>query len=133
MMSLDFAVMDAETVGERLKAARARAQMTQDQVAQRVGVSRSVISQWETGLIQNIAAAHLAGCAKVLRVSLDWLLSGIDSEVCESEAPRYGADNAEELLRAWQMLTASQRAHYLDEILRAAAHNRDLLEELRDR
>jgi len=133
MMTLDFAVMDAETVGERLKAARVRAQMTQEQVAHRVGVSRGVISQWETGLIEKIAAAHLAGCAKVLRVSLDWLLSGIDGEVEETEPPCYGADNAEELLHAWQMLTASQRAHYLEEILRAAAHNRDLLEELRER
>jgi len=133
MMTLDFAVMDAETVGERLKTALRRANLTQEQVARRVGVSRSVISHWETGLIENIAAAHLAGCAKALHVSLDWLLSGIDHDVQETKAPRYVADNLGDLMEAWQMLTPSQQEQYLKEILRAAAHNRDLLEELRAR
>lgn len=43
--------MGGKTVGEIIRKARKSAGMTQDEVAEKLGISRSVIAKYETGVI----------------------------------------------------------------------------------
>ena len=128
MVAVNFNVMDARTLGDRLRQARDNRGLTQDQLASRIGVSRSLISQWENGIVQEIGASHLYQASRALRVSLDWLLEGGSSGVAEPSADYHAIPPA--LVDAWQALTASQQTTLLVEIERLAAHNRALLAEL---
>lgn len=78
MAALEFSLMDASTLGQRLRLARENARLTQEQLGDRVGVTHGAVSQWETGAVSRISATNLRRTASVLRVSLDWLLSGED-------------------------------------------------------
>ena len=40
----------AETLGQRLTTLRKAAKLTQEEVAEKLGVTQSAVSQWETGL-----------------------------------------------------------------------------------
>jgi transcriptional regulator with XRE-family HTH domain len=61
------------SVGGRIAYARAAKGLTMDQLAGKVGVSKSAISQWERGRIETMKAHHLLNLAKVLEVSPTWL------------------------------------------------------------
>lgn len=85
---------DADTVdtfsksfGSRVKEAREAAGLTQTQLADRLGMTRSSVANIEAGR-QKPAVATAARCADVLRCDPGWLLSGDDAEV-----RRRGLDN----------------------------------------
>lgn len=62
-------------MGERIRQARQTAGMTQVELAQAVGVSRSAIAQWETDRSGQVGV-NLARLAVVLSVSPTYLLNG---------------------------------------------------------
>src|SRR5579875_2755554 len=64
-----------EGVALRIREARRALGFTQDELARRVGVSRSAIAQWETDRTGQIRA-NLARVAAVLGVSIGYLLTG---------------------------------------------------------
>lgn len=127
MPVLEFTVMETESLGARIRSARKNAGLTQDRLARRIGVSHSLVSQWETGLVQAVSAQHLAAAARVLGVSLDWLLG--ESDNGRQSPPD---DAFADLIEAWEKLTTRQRARFLEQIEEAAAHNVELLRELSD-
>ena len=61
------------TFGEKLKEARKNAALSQEQLAEKLSVSRSAIAKWETdkGLPD---VNNLKAMAKLLNVSMDYLL-----------------------------------------------------------
>lgn len=127
MMVVEFSVMETESLGARIRAARKNAKLTQEKLARRCGVSHSVVSQWETGAVQAVSAQHLSAAARALGVSLDWLLGESDND---NQSPVDDAHS--ELIEAWDRLTTRQRAQFLEQIQAAAAHNVELLRELAD-
>ena len=62
-------------IGEKLKAARVTAQLTQEQVAEKIMVSRQTVSNWENGksLPDIISVMNLSD---LYGVTLDELLKG---------------------------------------------------------
>ena len=69
------------TFGEKLKEARQKAGLSQEQLSEKLHVSRSAVAKWETGKgmpdIENLKAA-----AQLLSVSIDYLLDeGADFSV----------------------------------------------------
>ncbi len=62
-------------IGERIRQARERKGLTQEQLGQIVGVSDAAVSQWETGGIQP-AQKNLPKIAQALGVTRSWLLDG---------------------------------------------------------
>lgn len=60
---------------ERLRAARAAADITQALLGRTLGLTESTIANWERGRSEP-GAGDLAGLARALRVSVDWLLTG---------------------------------------------------------
>ena len=68
------------TLGEKLKDARKQASLSQEQLAEKLGVSRSAVAKWETGNgIPDVG--NLKVIAQLLDVSIDYLLD--DSEGME--------------------------------------------------
>ena len=70
-----------ETIEQRLRDARRAAGLTQQQVADRLGVSRRAVSEWETGNRQPHVA--LPGLAALYGVSTTFLLYGVEPSSVE--------------------------------------------------
>lgn len=66
-----------EVLGERLRAARRRNRLSQDGVAEMLGVKRQSVSAWETG-VSGPTALQIAELAVVYCVSAHELLFGVE-------------------------------------------------------
>ncbi len=66
---------DAATFGDRLAGAREAAQMTQAELAKRLGVKLKTVTAWEND-ISEPRANKLQMVAGLLNVSIKWLLTG---------------------------------------------------------
>src|ERR1700722_7040670 len=64
-------------IGERIRSARRERGLTQDDLADQVGVSRSAVAQWETGRTGQITG-NLSRIADVLEVNVEYLMYGND-------------------------------------------------------
>ena len=65
--------MNISAFSERLKDLRIDAGMTSDQLAKRIGVTKSTISFWEN-CVNEPKASYIVAVAKVFSVSSDYLL-----------------------------------------------------------
>jgi transcriptional regulator with XRE-family HTH domain len=64
-------------IGTRIKALRREKGISQDDLAQRVGVSRSAVAQWETGRTGQVTG-NLSRIAGALDASVEFLVYGDD-------------------------------------------------------
>ncbi len=64
-------------IGTRVRDVRRERGWTQDEFAQRVGVSRSAVAQWETGRAGQVTG-NLTRIAEVLDVGVEYLTHGDD-------------------------------------------------------
>ena len=68
-----------KSLGEILKEHRTRCQMTQEFVADHLGVSRQAVSKWENGT-SDPSTSNLLALAKLYGISAEALLKSIDSQ-----------------------------------------------------
>jgi len=68
------AVVMLEVLGNRLRAARLHAGLSQETVAHQAGCSARSVTRWETGKCDP-GIVMLSQLAEICRVSLPWLLS----------------------------------------------------------
>ena len=66
------------TLGERIALARKQAGLSQEQLGERLGVSRQAVSKWESDQ-NNPDVAYIAELCRLFGVSSDWLLLGDES------------------------------------------------------
>lgn len=66
-----------KSLGEALKEHRVRCQMTQEFVAEHLGVSRQAVSKWENGT-SDPSTSNLLALAKLYGISAEELLKSID-------------------------------------------------------
>ena len=64
------------TLGEKLRENRVRCKMSQEFVAEAVGVSRQAVSKWENG-ISDPSTSNLIALAKLYGLSAEELLEGL--------------------------------------------------------
>jgi transcriptional regulator with XRE-family HTH domain len=97
-----------EGVAVRIRESRRSLGLTQEELAQRIGVSRSAIAQWETDRTGQVRA-NLARVAAVLGVSIGYLLTG------ETTGVELGAETAGEraLLNLYRQIQDAGRAELL--------------------
>ena len=74
------------SVGERIRGRRGELGWTQDQLAQKAGLSKSFLSDLENGK-RSVGANNLLDIARALGVSLDFLMTGTASQDQRSEVP----------------------------------------------
>ena len=72
------------SLGEVLKEHRLRCQMTQEFVAESLGVSRQAVSKWETGTADP-TTSNLLALAKLFGVSAEELLRSVEERAPEGE------------------------------------------------
>lgn len=126
MSCLHLVIMEPREFGQRFKAARAAAGRTQQEVARACGKTRGAVSQWESGLVNDVDARALAAAADYMGVTLDYLLG-------RSESPPQARVPSDIDTEDWQILTHDQREAVTAEIRKLAEHNRKLLQLLRER
>jgi transcriptional regulator with XRE-family HTH domain len=73
-------------VGERIKARRLELEWTQDQLAQKAGISKSFLSDLENGK-RSVGAENLLDIARALGVSIDFLMTGEASQRPVTQVP----------------------------------------------
>lgn len=93
-------------IGVRIREARQAAGLTQAELAELVGVSRSAVAQWETGRTGQVGT-NLTRIAEVLGVAAGHLLEGSRVEA----SPLEGTEVA--LLRLYRNCSAEDRAFLL--------------------
>ena len=63
-------------IANKIKARRPELGLTLEDVAQAVGVGRSTVQRWESGLIKNMGRDKIAALAKILQISPVELVPG---------------------------------------------------------
>lgn len=69
------------TMGDRIHDRRKELDLTLEYVGNYVGVAKSTVRKWETGYIENIAAARLQKLAAVLNTTVEYLMDGVTSNI----------------------------------------------------
>jgi transcriptional regulator with XRE-family HTH domain len=118
---VDWYGPDAATFGDRVAAARDAMDMTQSQLARRMGVKKSTIVAWEQD-VSEPRANKLSMMAGLLNVSIKWLLTGEGEGLetpGEEDTPGDLRDALHELraIRG-EMRTMAERAARLEKKLR---------------
>jgi len=130
-MQITLDTMTAHTFGARLRTARKAANMTQDQLAKRAGVTRSAISQWELGLVTKVDAATILRAARALRTTPEALLE--NDGVADGQAEYGNAPLPDQVRDYWPLLTDRQRAEIVERMQALAESNQDILAQLAGR
>lgn len=106
-----------QEIGTRIRTTRQQRGLTQDQLADQVGVSRSAVAQWETGRAGQITG-NLSRIAGALEVNLEYLLYGDDKRAAGEV--RQGDELA--LLRLYRECDPEDRQMLLRTARRLARH-----------
>ena len=95
---MDWYGPDAATFGDRVAAAREAADMTQAQLARRLGIKKTTVMAWEQDLSEP-RANKLSMMSGVLNVSMSWLLTGEGEDLTEPATQDEQAADYQALLR----------------------------------
>ncbi len=107
-------------IGTRIRDVRRERGWTQDEFAQRVGVSRSAVAQWETGRAGQVIG-NLTRIAEVLGVGVEYLTHGDDKR-----APgQVGQGDELALLRLYRECSPEDRQLALRMLRRLALQRQD--------
>ena len=97
---------DNKDMAERIRSSRAALGITQADLAEAVGVTRSAVAQWETGRSGQVGST-LTRLAEVLGVSPDFLLLGSSAS---DRSPLLTGDETA-LLRLYRLCSPADRAY----------------------
>lgn len=86
--ALSYSTM--ETMGERIRQLRLAKQWTQQELGDRVGVSRAAVAQWESGETKNIKNVTFRRLVRELGTTEDYLVFGPDEPGRRDSAGRFG-------------------------------------------
>ena len=73
-------------IGEIIKTARLKQNLSQEQLGDMLGVGKSCISKWERGAVTDLKRSSMLGLNEILRIPIEDLLAAThdDDEQCES-------------------------------------------------
>ena len=95
------------TIGSRIKKARQAQGLSQAELADTLGITRSACSQWESDEGTGPRRERLERLADLLGVSYEWLATGRDQ--VREEPPLYLNTEQQELLQRFKSLSPRQR------------------------
>jgi transcriptional regulator with XRE-family HTH domain len=106
-----------QDIGTRIRNVRRERGLTQDELAEQVGVSRSAVAQWETGRTGQVTG-NLSRIASALEVNVEYLMVGDDKRAAGEI--RQGDELA--LLRLYRGCEPEDRQMLLRTARRLARH-----------
>ncbi len=119
--AIDWYGPDMATFGDRVAAAREAADMTQAQMARRLGVKKATVIGWEQDLSEP-RANKLSMLSGLLNVSMRWILTGEGDDMlipAEDDAPQDFSEVLRELRSMREtMRQQAERAALLEKKLR---------------
>lgn len=96
---------------DRIKMARKAAGLTQEQLANRIGVSRPAVVMWERDKTKSLEAENLLRAAYATRVDPLWLATG-EGEMRPGRLAR-GEPVPQRLVDAWHLINDEHRKHVI--------------------
>ena len=87
--------MDSKDMSKRIKDLRLERGLTLEQVAQVVGVGKSTVRKWETGMIANMKRDKIASLAKALGTTPAYLMGWKEDPPTEKNPPADKKDLSE--------------------------------------
>ena len=119
---MDWYGPDKATFGDRLAAARENSNLSQNDLAKRLGVKNSTIKSWENDNSEP-RANRLSMLAGLLNVSITWLIKAEGSGVEAPSKLDRSVDNLEEVVKELRvlrlnMLKSVERIDTLEEKLK---------------
>ena len=106
-----------EGMAQRIKALRQEKGLTLEQVADVVGVGKSTVRKWETGIIANMKRDKIASLAKALGTTPEYLMGWDEKK--ESPSERTLTEGEELMLELFRKIPEDKQTAAL-EMLRAA-------------
>lgn len=102
------------SIGSRIKKARQAAGISQADLAEAMGITRSACSQWESGQGTGPRRERLEALAAELGVSYEWLATGKEAGGVSEALPSYLTAEQLEMLALFKALTPKQRKALLN-------------------
>ena len=100
-------------VGYIIKKARAEKGLTQEELAEKVGVKKSAVAKWENGRVSEIKRSNLKNLADVLGLAPTQLLGDVESnpiEVADELADIYLDPQLRALIADYRSLSKDKQA-----------------------
>ena len=63
-----------KTMGKRIAQKRDEYRMTCEELGAKLGVTKSTVSKWERGEVENVKRSHIAKMADIFHVTPEWLM-----------------------------------------------------------
>ena len=79
--------MSANDLSQKIRDLRAKHNLTLEQIAQQVGVGRSTVRKWETGMIANMRRDKIERLARALHTTPGYLMGWEEDEVATQQLP----------------------------------------------
>lgn len=76
VQAVAYAVLDMETMGDRIRQLRKARNLTQETFAKAVGVTKSAVSQWEDGSTKNLKLETFLLVLEALHTDAEFLIWG---------------------------------------------------------
>lgn len=106
-----------EGMAQRIKSLRQERKMTLEQVAEVVGVGKSTVRKWETGIIANMRRDKIASLAKALNTTPEYLMGWENKK--DSPGEQELTEEEKMMLELFRQIPAERRPEALD-LLRVA-------------
>lgn len=121
------------TLGERVRRVREQRKLTQQQLGEKVGVSKKAISKIERGETKSPTPHHLRKLASALGVDYNWILDGDDGPGIQEPQPAYGTidERTAKFIELLGWLTESQKDELFRDLEKTKRSNEQLIELLR--
>ena len=109
-----------EGMAQRIKALRKEKGLTLEQVADVVGVGKSTVRKWETGMIANMRRDKIASLANALGTTPEYLMGWDEKEISPSEPEL--TEGEKQLLRLFRKVPEDRQAMVI-QMIEAALKN----------
>lgn len=103
----------SEGMAQRIKNLRQEKGLTLEQVAEVVGVGKSTVRKWETGMIANMRRDKIADLAKALGTTPAYLMGWNEKEESPSEPELTEGDR--EILEVFRLIPEEWRQVFLEQ------------------
>lgn len=108
-----------ETISDRLKRLRNRAGLSQQRAADALGVSRVAVTKWESGQTKDIRHDSLMGLARLYKLTIEELLSGVEVEsgVKELSDLTHPTDDEFAMVQQLDISASCGNGHYVEHVV----------------